>query len=153
MFLSFYLSQPTGGRQSPQVTHAAAWEASLLNVPDRSLGQSGRFRPSVGRGTSHCLLFKSSFLEQWKNKNQWRCGGVEVPVPDSVSSPGGFLLFIWSPDRGVASCSAVSEQVLELWSRPAHTGVQLLPLKQWTRPITISVWALLKNTTLKLLFH
>lgn len=110
-----------------------------------AFGQNRRFRSSLSRRTPHCLLFNSSFLEQWKNKNQWRCGGAEVSVPYSVRSPGGFLLFIWSADRGVAGWSAVSEQVLELWTRAADAGVQLLPFKQWTRPITISVWELPKT--------
>lgn len=77
------------GRQSLWVTHMAAWEQSLLNVPDRSLGQKRRFLLSLSHGTSRCLLFSSSFLEQWKNKNRWRCRSVcalQCHFPRRISS-------------------------------------------------------------------
>lgn len=93
-----------------------------------ALGRTGgSARPSA---TGHLTVFYSTrlFLSRGRiKKNQWRCGGVDVSVPYSVGTPRRISSAHFDPQTVVwRGCSAVSEQLLELWSQPAHTGVQLL---------------------------
>lgn len=84
MLLSLQLSQPTGGRQSQWVTRTAAWELSLLNVPDRRLGQNRRLLSSLSHRTPHSFiqlwLFLLFFLFENKKGNRWQRRGSLAPV-------------------------------------------------------------------------
>ena len=98
---------------------------SLLNVPDRSLGQNRRFLLSLSHRTSHCLLIQILFF--LSSESIKIDGGVEVSVPYSVSSPGEFLLFIWSPNRGEGWWAGL---VCCVWTGPGA----LIPARSYRCP-------------------